>query len=208
MFKEVLSSKKEIDSRKLIYEVAVNDSVYRVRYNLNSKTFHCPYYMAWHGMLARCCSDSFQKHNKTYIGCTVDSEWLTFSVFKKWMKGQDWVGKQLDKDLLFPKNKHYSSDRCIFVDQKINLLLNYHLNRSGAHPIGVFIDRGKFRTQCCVNGRRTNVGMFDAAIKASRAYKEFKSNHIREVAKEYVNDYRLYRALLTHSNIILNGEVA
>lgn len=207
MFKEVLSSKKQIESRKLIYGVALNDSLYRVHHEINGKVFRCPYYIVWHGMLMRCFSDSFLKDNKTYIGCSVDSEWLTFSVFKKWMKYQDWENKQLDKDILYPNNKNYSPEKCLFVDQRINLLFNYHSNRRGKQPLGVTLDRGKFRAFCNFNGKRKHLGWFDNPSKASRLYLEFKSNYVRTVAYNYVDNSKLYRALLAHSNLILKGQI-
>lgn len=85
-------------------------------------------YDLWRNMLARCYSEAYQINNKTYMGCTVDEDWLNFQNFcegiknlegyPEWYKGEDY---QLDKDLL-QGNKVYSAKTCRFIPRLDNLL--------------------------------------------------------------------------------------
>jgi 7,8-dihydro-6-hydroxymethylpterin-pyrophosphokinase len=54
---------------------------------------------------------------------TVTPEWWSRRAFTEWMRGQEWQGRQLDKDILWPGNKIYAPDKCLFVPQEINNLL-------------------------------------------------------------------------------------
>lgn len=100
----------------LVYGVGINDSDNPV----DSDGVRCPFYIQWKNVLARCYSESFQRNQPLYKGCTMDDKWLRFSTFKKWMMTQDWKGKQLDKDVIVEGNLHYGPDTCLYVDRTIN----------------------------------------------------------------------------------------
>lgn len=89
--------------KKTIYGVGTNDANYLVV----NKGVRCPYYKKWSSMLERCFSKSLHKKHPTYIGCTVCNEWLLFSNFRSWMMKQEWVGMELDKDIISIGNKKY-----------------------------------------------------------------------------------------------------
>ena len=61
------------------------------------------------------------------------------------MESQDWKGKQLDKDIISPGNKIYSPDTCVFVEPKINKLIQGKKRKVSDFPIGVNLDRGKYK---------------------------------------------------------------
>lgn len=138
-------------SKKLVYEVGINDADYVVKIQssttVNGKrtrktVFECPFYVKWKSMLARCYSKKESNKKKSYNNCYVCEKWLTFSNFRKWMISQDWEGKHLDKDLLYHGNREYSSDKCIFVDYKINYFISCGKGyRSGKLPIGVYTSK-------------------------------------------------------------------
>lgn len=123
-----------LKKNKLVYGVGVNDADYvvqkfeRIGYEAGKIKLNlvwvCPYYSIWMAMLKRCYSAKYQESRPTYTGCTVATEWLTFSNFKSWMEKQDWQNKHLDKDLLFEGNKVYNSDTCMFVTQLVNSFIN------------------------------------------------------------------------------------
>lgn len=110
----------------------------------------CPFYRAWVEMLRRCYSDSFQERQPTYLHCSVVDEWLVFSNFKSWMEKQDWEGKQLDKDILFPGSKIYSPDTCVFVSLVVNMFIVERGALRGEFPIGVCRNKTsqKFQASC------------------------------------------------------------
>ena len=161
-------------------------------------TKDCPYYRVWQSMLTRCYSKSFLQKNPSYKGCSVSTEWLIFSTFKKWMVQQDWVGKQLDKDLLQFGNHIYSPETCIFVSQELNTLLTDRRNHRGAYPLGVYFMKSKnlFKASCGVAGVQMYLGAYNTVEKASKAYISFKKELIRIAALQQV-DARLKQALLT-----------
>src|SRR3990167_2578559 len=100
---------------KLVFGVGVNDADYPVVEHATiggrrRTVGACPIYTVWHSMLRRCFSTVLHAKSPSYINCTIDPNWLTFSVFRQWMLTQDWGGKVLDKDILAEGNKNYSPD--------------------------------------------------------------------------------------------------
>ena len=187
---------------KYFYGVGINDADYAVRPKINGKVVPCPFYVAWTNMLSRCYNDGCHKNHPTYIGCTVDSEWLSFNSFKSWMIEQEWEGNALDKDLLIQGNKVYSSLTCIFVNEPINKLLNTRAAKRGLYPIGVKVHRtsGRYEAQCKAFGKFKHIGTYDSPEEAHQAYKEFKYKHIAEIANQQSEPLRT--ALL---NYVIEG---
>lgn len=142
-----------------VYGAGINDADYatRVRETIEVNgvrkqklVWYCPYYRAWKSMIQRCYSTRYQERKPTYKGCSVTEEWLTFSNFKKWMEGQDWEDKQLDKDILFEGNKIYSAETCAFVTKAVNNFTTDRGNDRGEWLIGVSWnkEKSKFTSQC------------------------------------------------------------
>jgi hypothetical protein len=187
---------------KLIYGVGINDAAYTINPEINGKVKRCPFYSSWVNMLTRCYSEVEHARRPSYIGCTVDSKWLTFSSFSKWMENQDWKGKQLDKDILIQGNKVYSPSACIFVSAEINSLLNEQSNRRGLYPRGVsfYRKRNKYRADCKAHGNANHLGYYDTPEEAHQAYKKFKYKYIAEIANQQSEPLRT--ALL---NYVIEG---
>jgi hypothetical protein len=171
---------------KLICGIGINDANYVVCRRVGKQRIWCPFYRAWIAMLNRCYNKSYQKHWPTYIGCTVDSKWLTFSLFSAWMQRQDWQGKSLDKDVLIQNNKIYSPLTCIFINPAINTLLNNSKSARGENPLGVsFIKKAKkYVAQCSAKGKDKYLGCYDTPEEAHEAYKAFKYKYIAEIANQ------------------------
>jgi len=104
--------------RKLVCGVGINDADYRVRVQKelpksssgkrNRETvFMCPFYKVWENMINRCYNPRHLVKRPTYIDCTVCEEWKIFSNFKAWMETQNYIDRQLDKDLIVKGNKVY-----------------------------------------------------------------------------------------------------
>ena len=138
----------------------------------------CKIYQKWYDMIKRCYSITLQEKQKSYIGCSVCAEWLTFSNFKRWVESQDWENKEIDKDLLVKGNKIYSPQTCVFVDRITNqFTVDRKLDR-GNYMLGVgwSISAGKFRARCSnpFERVRENLGYFDAELDAHIAWKKRK----------------------------------
>jgi len=157
-------------------------------------------------MLMRCYCNKYQQKKPTYIGCTVTQEWLTFSVFRKWVLAQDWNGLQLDKDILVPGNKVYGADFCVFVDAATNMLLNDRAGRRGEWPIGVSYHKaaGRFMASCGGGGARGYLGLFSSPEDAHEAYISEKSKAIRRRANMQADD-RVRDALLLRATALQEG---
>ena len=186
---------------KLVFGVATNDANYIVSPIINGKKVHCPFYAVWKSMLKRCYSLNLKQSQPSYIGCTVDKEWLIFSNFKLWMLTQDWNGKSLDKDILIQKNKIYSRSSCIFVSQAINNLLIDRVAYRGKYPLGVYENKSnRYVSRCKVFGKDKYIGCYDSPEEAHEAYKKFKYKHIAEIANQQSEPLRT--ALL---NYVIEG---
>ena len=80
-----------------------------------------PAYDKWQAMLQRCYDPKVHEKFPTYIGCTVCAEWHNFQVFAEWFYTQDFVGNELDKDILCKGNKVYSPTTCLLVSKYANI---------------------------------------------------------------------------------------
>ena len=188
---------------KPVYGIGINDSGYVVsRYETvdgkQKGVWICPFYRAWKHMLERCYSKRLHKIRSSYVGCEVCLEWQRFSVFRRWMKSQDWQGKQLDKDILVLGNKVYSPAACIFVSRQLNNFLTNSLRARGDFQIGVSWNNrtGKFISHCKnpFAGKLEGLGYFSTEDAAHEAWRRRK----HELAYQHASlqkDARLADAL-------------
>lgn len=179
VFEERVASERSLSKRKLVQGVGINDAWYLVSYRSTQGVREaCPYYLRWCNMLERCYSTKYQDHHPTYVGCSVSKDWLTFSNFRSWMEKQDWVGKQLDKDILEVGNKVYGSSNCLFVSSGLNKLLTDGAAARGEYRQGVswHKDRRKYRSQCRTDSKSKHLGYFSSEHEAEFAYCVFKSD--------------------------------
>jgi len=157
-------------------------------------------------MFVRCYSLTSEDHIRAYSDCSVCDDWHLFSNFKRWMETKDWTGKDLDKDILVPKNKIYMPDRCIFIPHSLNSMLTDTRSARGQYPIGVSYHRRtkKYQAQCMVDGKKIYIGYFQSPDKAYKAYREFKSEVVIKASQQYPE---IREELLIHAKMILSGEM-
>lgn len=191
------------NQRTTVYGVGLNDAYYPV-YITKNKTidgknkvisrWECPIYSMWRNMLARCYCSKYQAKNKNYIGVTVCDEWLLFSNFRKWVIGQDFKGKHLDKDLL--SGCVYSPETCLFVDPNVNYFIRDAMAGKGLSGAHFEKSRQKWRADCSVAfGKRASLGRFDTEIEAHQAWKAEKLKQAKILAAT-VDDQRVAEALI------------
>jgi hypothetical protein len=177
-----------------IYGVGINDADYEVGKNINGKLVLCVYYSRWTSMLERCYKSKFIKSD-----CVVDEEWHRFMAFREWMMSQDWKGKCLDKDLLFPGNNVYSKKTCVFVPHQLNNLIKTHKNNS-KYPTGVDLTASGFRATISINRKQKYLGHFDNPEEASKTYRKEKRLILLQEIEKY-DDIRIKTGLLRHAEI-------
>ncbi len=201
-FIEVPASKNSLAQRKLVCGVGTNDADYKIKVGRNQ----CPFYTKWINMLKRCYYSKYAERFPAYEGCLVSDDWLVFSNFKVWMLSQNWINKELDKDILVPGNKIYSEYTCIFVPKYVNRLLEDHYRARGTHPQGVSFDKksSRYEAYCSVKGRKKTLGRYMTPEEASRVYNVFKSEEIKKVALMQT-DIRIQNGLLRHAELRLNA---
>ncbi len=167
-------------------------------------------YDVWTKMLQRCYDPYYMNKYPTYIDCYVCKEWHNFQVFAEWYKKEIYECNgeriELDKDILCKGNKIYSPETCVFVPQRINSLFVKSNSKRGKLPIGTSIYKNeKIRCYCncyCENEKKFksyHLGYFplNKPFQAFTCYKNFKENHIKQVADEYKDliPKKLYEAL-------------
>lgn len=186
-------------NKRLVFGVGVNDSPSESCEKTVDGIKKTSFYTAWTNMLRRCYSDTFQDIQKSYVGCTVCEEWLTFSNFKAWMEKQDWKGNQLDKDIIFSGNKKYSPDACAFVSKKTNTFANEQCARRGGSMLGVSWnkDRSKFESHCRnpFTNKNEFLGRHESAAQAHEAWRIRKHDLACQLAK-HQTDSRVSKALV------------
>lgn len=165
---------------KLVYGVGFNDFEGSITFNKKAITS----YSLWVSMLQRCYSKKLHNKAPTYIGCTVCTEWLTFSNFKQWHDNNYREGMQLDKDILVEGNKIYSSATCRYIPAKINSILNDRRNARGDLPLGIRSHKKKyFRGQCSIGNSERLTRSFKTLEEAVTWYSETKARIVSEVAQ-------------------------
>lgn len=171
---------------RLVYGVATN-SKGKYESHVNKKASSS--YRTWKNMIMRAYCAKYQANFPTYIGCSVDSDFLEYQVFAEWYYSQKYSnhGYALDKDILVPNNKVYSSDTCCFVPNELNSLLLDNRAIRGKHKQGVCFDkaRGKFMASMKVDGRFKNLGRFNSELEAYQVYKKAKEAHVKVKALEW-----------------------
>lgn len=197
---------KSSNNNKLVCGVGINDTHYNTtKEYVNGKRIRCPIYVNWKDMLRRCYSTEFQQRNPTYIGCTVTPEWLYFSNFHKWYQQQNPPEDyQLDKDLIYPGNKLYSPDTCIFVPRHINVLLRGSQSQSTL-PVGVRFTQNRYEAQCKHNNQNIYLGRYHTVQEAHNAYCQYKIKVVQEEIQNQ-SDPRLKKILKRWIPLIQQGQ--
>jgi len=194
---------------KLLYGVGVNDVDYVVKKwktigyvdgkQKQKLVWYCLYHQVWVDMLRRCYSTKFHERQPTYKGCSVSEEWLTFSVFKRWMERQVFEGLQLDKDLLFDGNKVYSEETCVFVTSVVNSFTSDSGAKRGEWLIGVSWNKEKikFSSKCSnpFTKKLEHLGYFTSELEAHQAWLKRKLELAHILAAEQT-DERVAKALV------------
>jgi len=184
-------------TKKMTYGIGINDADYVVV----NDNYRCTYYNTWKSMLERCYSRKWIDRQPAYTQCTVDPEWLFFSVFREWMVKQDWRDKHLDKDVLIPGNKHYSAVTCCFVPRSIN-----NMCKSGK-GVTKKKNTGRYIAQLGgMKGKSQHLGSFNTFDEARKCYATAKSAWFRDVASQQ-QDIRIKAGLLCHADEILNRSI-
>ena len=168
---------------------------------ITGKRVFCKYYTTWYNLIKRVYSHKYHSVNPTYKDCTLCDDWHYFSKFKTWMMKQNWKGMQLDKDILFPNNKHYSPERCTFVTQQINKFLTDSGRNRGNYMIGVNFKNNKFISQININSKRTYLGSFTTELDAHIAWKTKKI----ELYNDLINDPKnneIKNGLIRHRDLL------
>lgn len=164
-------------------------------------------YDLWRNIMDRCYSEKRHKttYSRSYKNCSMSDEWLNYQNFAKWCKKNFYEVEDekmcIDKDILIKGNKIYSSETCIMVPERINLLF-LKGNIIKKYPIGVSVVNNRFRARCKINDeegkfREIHIGYFDTPKEAFQAYKQFKEKYIKQVADEYKDKIpiKLYEAM-------------
>lgn len=149
-----------------------------------------PAYQSWNGMIGRCYDERFILRHPTYADCTVHPDWHNFQVFAEWFYSQphsETAGFEIDKDLLVLGNKIYSAETCSFVPGVINRLLVDCGASRGEWPQGVSLNKrvGRFVAELRIEGKSKQLGYYQCAAEAHKAYLNAKKAHVQAVAERF-----------------------
>lgn len=166
-------------------------------------------YIKWNSTLKRCYDTEWiMKYRPTYINATVCDDWLTYSNYKIFYDTNYFAGAVLDKDILFPGNKHYSPFTCVFVPEFINLIVV--CNPKKDHLFGVTKNKNSFTSKITIEKQTVSLGKFETEMDAHRAWQSAKGQHLVCAAEQYKNEYPnnfnqdVYDQLLWKAKIILD----
>jgi len=152
----------------------------------------CDAYKSWNDMIKRCYNKKELEKLPSYEKVTVGRNFLNYSNFKKFYDKYFYTinneKMNLDKDILFKKNKIYTSKNCVFVPITINkALISNERNRNSELPIGVRKEKNCSLYIACIDkgGKRTKIRGFKTKEEAFNCYKSLKEEYIHELAEKY-----------------------
>ena len=163
-----------------------------------------PYiYRKWHEMIMRCYNCNDLERMPTYKNIFVEDYLLNFQNFAEWMEQNYYEIPNekmvIDKDILEKGNKVYDREHMVFVPEKINTLFIKCDKSRGNYPIGVSEGKNILYVHCSKDGKQKYLGSFplNKPFQAFTIYKNFKENHIKEMANKYKNliPEKLYEAM-------------
>ena len=135
-------------------------------------------YSVWNGMMGRCYRPTTKAAQRNYEDVTVCKEWHTFENFQKWFIEHHKEGYELDKDLFIPHNKEYSPDKCFFVPNTLNVLIQPMAK-------GYSKKRNKYVARVKRGNKNYNLGTFDTAEEAREEYLKNKDIVIKLELPQY-----------------------
>lgn len=170
------------------------------KYRMTKGKKPTPSYSAWRFLMRRLFCEENLKVNPTYKGCTVCKSWLNFQVFSEWFYSQEsyGLGYELDKDLLFRGNKHYSPETCVMIPQQINKALKTTQVNTVVAGVRKRKETKGYQVRISENGKRRHVGEFYTTEEAHNAYVKAKEEYIHRLAEEWKGkiEDRAYQALM------------
>lgn len=176
----------------------------------------------WNNLNSR-VANKYDGYSASYVECS--NMFKDFQEFAEWANVQygymhkDENGRfwQLDKDLLFTNNKEYTPNNCIFIPQRINLIISKSFSVEGELPVGVSYYSSKaikYEARCRDGmGGKGRLGIFD---NIEDAHKEWQKAKIQVVDNLLLTDevkshVRLHTGLLEFrdriSNDLLLGKI-
>ena len=172
---------------RLVFGHGINDLDEPTEFYTGGRKRRCPFYRTWKDMLQRAYSKKWKEKNPTYEGVSVTPEWWSRRAFTEWMRRQEWEGRQLDKDILWPGNKIYGPDTCLFVPREINVLLINAAAIRGKYPEGVtYVKKDKkLKSQIKIDSKRIFLGYFTDVNEAEAVYLRAKIAEIHRKADMY-----------------------
>jgi hypothetical protein len=119
----------------------------------------------------------------SYSNVKCCDEWLIYSNFLKWIDTQDYIEKDLDKDL-FGDGSLYSPETCCFIPHNINTMLVLQESSTGFHGVSEkgnrFLVKPYWDNKAIVGATKT----FACPKEAHKYWQESKSNLIRRRADD------------------------
>jgi hypothetical protein len=176
----------------MIYNTGyIGEGPYKIRINGKKTTS----YIVWEQMIRRCYSSKQQESiSKSYVDCEVCEEWHNYQNFAQWYEENYYEvpdqHMQVDKDILIKGNKIYSPDTCVIIPQYINTLFIRNNRKRGQYPVGVYYNKRakKYEAMYKINGKNKHIGYYTSVDDAFLAYKEYKEDHIKQIADEYFSN--------------------
>ena len=140
-------------------------------------------YCTWFAMISRCYSEKELLRSPTYRGVEVCDEWCNFQNFATWFDDNYIEGWALDKDILCPDCRVYSSLTCVFVHRDINSMFTSAGKTKRDLPVGIYYLRGRYQVSTPTHDGSTYVGFYKTLEEANIVNKVAKEKYMKKMAE-------------------------
>lgn len=171
-----------------LYGFGINDADYPIKSRVDGKCVIVPEYSRWISVVQRSNDPKEKARKQSYEDVYCSEKWKYFTDFSDWLHTQPyWQELFLDKDILFPGNKEYGPDTCVFVPGYINMITIISNNQKTVNPLPVGVSKTRSGTYQARYGSKC-LGNSKTPEESHKRWQLAKADAIYEAVEKYATE--------------------
>ncbi len=172
-----------INDCKKVTELVVVDGV--------EKRVKDPHYVKWADLLKRCAPLKTGE-----IRPKLCKEWVKYSGFLAWSIQYEISSYYLNIDILADGSWVVSPETVTFLSPETHFFFKFPRSKFSSLPYGVSVcEGGRYRASMSIRGKQRNLGRYETAREAHKAWQKAKADHALVLAQDHP-DLKVKKALM------------